>query len=182
MVALPQINQSMAELLENKGSPKLPLIPAGKYPAVVVATRFQPTKAGDGQYLEVKIFITQGDYKDREFIARFNLVNKSEMAKKIAYEELALLSAAVGLNKLPEESDLLHNRPFLLHLDVKMGDDWTNDKGEVVKGTNKNEIGGYSPMPTVGGFANTLPTPTFTAAPVPTEQPATPSAPPWAVK
>ena len=40
-------------------------IPAGKYQAVIIESEMKPTKAGTGQYLELKFQILEGEYKGR---------------------------------------------------------------------------------------------------------------------
>jgi len=178
MAQLPQ-QYNTADLPDTGG--KTVNIPAGKYSAIIIDSAFKDTRDKNGQYLELKIVITQGQFQDTEFIERLNIINQNQKAVEIAYKTLARISEAVNMTMTPRDSSELHNKPFILETKTAQGDDWTNDKGEVVKGKEKSEIKAYHKSPAIGGVGGfTAP---VQASPFGSGQPAqnnTPSTPPWA--
>jgi hypothetical protein len=147
-------------------------IPDGQYPAVIIASEFKETSGKDGQFLALKVVITQGQYANTEFTERLNLVNKNQTAVEIAYKTLARISEAVGMTSTPQDSNLLHNKPLMIEVGTEAAKDWQNDKGETVKGKDKSIIKKYHALPAVGGFgtpafAAVAPAPVFAAAQAP---------------
>ncbi len=134
-------------------SKPLEAIPDGKYVAMIVESAMKPTKANDGEYLDLKFQVTEGDYKGRCVFARLNLKNKSPQAVMIARGELAAIREATGV-KNPKDSIDLHNLPMLIKVKCYKRD----DNGEL-----SNEIKGYEPK---SGTA-------------PTQAPTTQSRAPW---
>jgi len=111
MVALPNVYNT-ADLPDSGGG--LPLIPAGKYTAIIVDSELKETSSRNGHLLALKLVITQGDYRDTEFTERLNIINPNETAVKIAYQTLARISEAVGMNQTPSDSTQLHNKPLVI--------------------------------------------------------------------
>lgn len=109
-------------------------IPAGKYLAVITESDMQPTKSGDGQYLQLTFQIIEGQYQGRLLWARLNLDNPNEVASRIAKGQLSAICRAVGV-MAPKDSVELHNLPLVIHVRCKKRE----DTGEIV-----NEIKGYS--------------------------------------
>ncbi|MEX1231111.1 MAG: DUF669 domain-containing protein [Planctomycetaceae bacterium] len=112
-------------------------LPAGKYLAAIVGSEFKPTKAGTGQYLELKFQVLEGPHKDRLLWARLNLDNPNEQAVEIAKGELAEICRAVSVLQ-PQDSVDLHDLPLLITVKCKKRD----DNGEIA-----NEISGYAKKP-----------------------------------
>lgn len=150
MVALPE-TYNTADLQSSGG--KLPLIPDGKYQAIILSSEMRDTKNKDGQYLQLNIVITQGQYEGTEFVERLNIINKSELAKQIAYTTLARISEAVGMTKTPGNSNDLHNKPFILEVRTKKGEKWTDREGVERDGSDRSEIYKYHPMANPGAAA-----------------------------
>lgn len=174
MVALPNVYNT-SDLPDTGG--KLPLIPDGDYNAVILASELKATKDGNGQFLAMKIVITQGQYRDTEFTERLNIINPNAQAVQIAYQTLARISEAVGMTQTPGDSALLHNKPLIIRTKTEPGNDY-NDKqtGELKKGNPKSVIAKYLPAQRVGVGAGQ---PTFAQAAPPAPQPA-PFSPPAA--
>jgi hypothetical protein len=110
-------------------------IPAGKYLAVVSGSEMKATKAGTGEYLELKFQVLAGPHRNRLLWARLNLQNPNPTAIQIAKAELSALCRAVGV-LAPSESEELHNLPLIIRVCCKRRE----DTGEIT-----NEIKGYSP-------------------------------------
>ena len=112
-------------------------IPAGQYLAAITASEMKPTKAGDGNFLELTFQVLEGDYKGRLLWARLNLDNPNELAVKIARAQLAALCKAVGV-LTPNDSHEFHDLPMEITVKVKP----RTDTGDLT-----NEITAYGKKP-----------------------------------
>jgi hypothetical protein len=128
-------------------------LPNGKYLAMIVESAMKPTKERDGEYLELRFKVLEGEYKDRVLFARLNLKNKNPQAVMIARGELAAIREATGVRN-PKDSIDLHNLPIIIRVACRKRD----DTGELT-----NEIKGYEPK----------------SSAVPTQAPITQSRAPW---
>lgn len=118
-------------------------IPSGKYVAVITDSEMKPTKAGTGEYLELKFQVVEGDHKNRLLWSRLNLNNPNAQAVEIARAELSAICRAVGVMS-PQDSVELHDLPLVLTVRCKKRE----DTGEVT-----NEIKGYAPKAPQAGPA-----------------------------
>jgi len=100
-------------------------IPAGNYLAKIVESETKSTSKGDGQYLEIKLQICEGDHKNRVLIDRLNLKNPNTVAVEIARKTFASIREATGVND-PRDSEELHNIPMT----VKVACEKSTYKGE----------------------------------------------------
>lgn len=153
MAFLPQTQvTNVEEILANASSGSLPHIPDGEYTGLFVKSEMKQAQSG-GQFLELTLVITQGQYKDTEFTERLNLVNNNQTAVKIAYETLARIAKAVGLSTIPQDSNALHNKPFSFKAKTEKGTEFTDKKtGEKRQGKDKSVIdsNSYKALPQVG--------------------------------
>lgn len=132
----------------------IPHLPDGDYTAVCVKAEMKDTSAGTGKYLALTHVITSGQYKDTEFVDRFNLVNPNETAVKIAYEQYARYCKAIGFPELQDDESKLRNRPFVMKLKTEKGTPWKDKDGVQREGKDKSVVAGYSPAP-AGAIAQT---------------------------
>jgi hypothetical protein len=96
-------------------------IPKDEYEMHIIQTDMKDTKAGDGSFLECRIqILEEGDYQGRLLFERFNLVNPSEVAVRIAQRQLAQLCEAIGILSV-EDSEELHDIPFVGVVDIEAG-------------------------------------------------------------
>jgi hypothetical protein len=109
-------------------------IPSGKYLAVITESEMKPTKAGQGQYLQLTLQILDGPHKGRLVWARLNLENSNATTVKIARAELSAVCRAVGV-MAPKDSVELHNVP----LEITVGCKKRDDNGEIT-----NVVKGYA--------------------------------------
>ncbi len=94
-------------------------LPAGLYTGVVTRTQLKDTKDKTGNYLEVEFDISSPEeFCNRKFWDRFNIVNKSMDAVRIAKEQLADLATACGLETLGDDNEL-HGKEVTLVLKVR---------------------------------------------------------------
>lgn len=140
-------NKDTAEIVANAGSGGLPLIPPGDYVGVFLKSEMKETSTG-GQMLVLTGVITQGEHRDTEFTERLNIINSNPIATKIAYETLAKISKAVGLVKIPTDSQALHNKPMIWKIKTEAGKPY-QDKvtGETKQGSAKSILSGYDALP-----------------------------------
>jgi hypothetical protein len=164
MVALPQ-QYNTADLPDSGG---VTLIPEGQYQAVIVNSELKTTSSGNGQFLALTVVITQGEYKETEFIERLNIINPSTQAQEIAYKTLARISEALGMTQTPADSAELHNKPLMIGVKTQKGKPWKDRDGIEREGSDKSEIKKYLPIPAVG----TAPAAPVAAAPNVAQPPA----------
>jgi hypothetical protein len=106
-------------------------LPPGDYTACVTSTEVKPTKAGNGEYIELTIEIMDGDFSGRKIWERLNINNPSEQTVQIARSQLNQLATALGQVPL-KDTDQLLEIPFTLTLDIDRKD------------TTRNRVMGYS--------------------------------------
>lgn len=152
MALIPQhTTNNVEEILANAGG-SLVHIPDAAYKAVFVSSELKDTKSG-GKLIELKAVITEGPHQNVELIERLNIVNDNTTTVKIAYETLARIAKAVGMNTLPSDTNQLHNKKFMLKTKTEEGKPWVNNEGVTVEGKPRSVIDskGYAPVPAVGG-------------------------------
>lgn len=93
-------------------------VPAGDYLICIQDSEFKETLNKDGEYLELKTEIIEGDHKGKFVFDRLNLKNKNEIAVKIAMSQLSAICHAVGILR-PKDSVELHNKPILATISLE---------------------------------------------------------------
>lgn len=109
-------------------------LPAGDYQVIITESQMKKTKDGQGQYLELKMQILNGQYQNRVIFDRLNLVNKSDVAVQIAKGSLSSICRSVNV-LTPNDSSELHNKPLTASLKIRKDAD----------GNPQNEVKGYKP-------------------------------------
>ena len=164
----------------NQVEPQAPLepVPSGLYTVMIVESEMKPTKAGDGQYLELVLQIVDGDFKGRKIWDRLNLFSKNQTAVQIAQSTLSAICHAVNVIQV-QDSQQLHDKPLLAKVVFMPAKDGFAEK---------NEVKGYKPLqtavtPQTQAQPQTQVTPAANQAQAqPQQQAATPAAsavPPW---
>ena len=120
-------------------------IPAGDYEVVILESKWKPTKAGSGSYLEIKCQVTKGDYAKRNLWARLNLKNPNVTAVEIAQRELSAICQAVGVLK-PKSKDELNGIPLVAKVAVR--DNQDGEPTNEIKGWKAVEGGSAAPVAT----------------------------------
>ena len=104
-------------------------IPAGWYECMIVDSEMKPTKSGTGQYLQLRLDVTEGQYANRVLFERLNLDNPNSTAVEIAQRTLSAICHATGVLQ-PRDSSDLHNIPLRVRVSVRPagnGYDASND-------------------------------------------------------
>lgn len=146
MVMLPQ-TYNCADLPDTGGVVK---IPDGQYKAVIIDSELKTTSNGNGQFLALKIVITEGPHQDTEFTERLNIINQNSKAVEIAFKTLARISEALGMTQTPQDSSVLHNKPLIIVVGTEAGKDYKDNDGVMRTGQDKSVIKKYLPIPSVG--------------------------------
>jgi hypothetical protein len=95
-------------------------IPPGTYAASILDAELKDTKSGSGQYINVTLEITTGDFSGRRVWHVLNVVNQSAQAESIGRQELAGLCSAIGLDKMKHIEDLIgHDVQVEIGIDKK---------------------------------------------------------------
>ena len=119
-----EMNFNAEEVPEDSFEPA----PEDTYNLQIIQSDMKDTKAGTGQYLELRIQILDEPYTGKLIFERLNLINPNEVAVKIANRTLADICLACGLDSI-EDSEELHGIEF---------------KGKVI--IKEDESGDYPPQ------------------------------------
>ena len=109
-------------------------VPAGKYNVIITESEMKPTKAGNGEYLELKMQIQGGNHDGRMLWDRLNLRNPNEQAVQIARQTLSAICHAIGIMK-PKDSADLHGKTLVASVKLRT----------TPQGNPMNEVKGYLP-------------------------------------
>jgi hypothetical protein len=124
-------------------SEEFQILPAGDYKVIIESEEVKSSKSGKGDYINFKVKVIDGPYKNRVLYTILNLWNENEKAKEIAERDLAAIKVAVGLNEIRDTSQLF-NRPLLAKVGQEHSEQW-GDKN-VIKGWKS-----LTAVPTAGG-------------------------------
>ena len=105
-------------------------IPAGWYKVMITASEFKETKRGDGEYLQLRLDIIDGEYENRVLFDRLNLRNHNQSTVDIANRALSAICHAVGVLQ-PEDSQELHDIPLEAKITIKPARDGFEAANEV---------------------------------------------------
>ena len=105
-------------------------LPAGEYVAQVIDDQMKTTKAGNGQYLELRMEVLDGPHKGRWIFDRLNLQNPNKTAVEISERQLLALGKACGITTLQDSSEL-RGIPMTVVVKVKTSAEY-GDSNEVV--------------------------------------------------
>lgn len=93
-------------------------IDAGWYEAEIFKSELKDTNDKTGKYISLGFKVIEGDYEGRYVYTNLNIVNKSDVAVKIARADLKKICDACGVNELEDTEDL-HGIPMLIKVSVK---------------------------------------------------------------
>lgn len=125
MAQLPDVFQP-----DNESTTDFEVIPDAWYEAEIIKSIIKATRDGNGKYIALTFRITEGEHEGRFLFKNLNIVNKSDMAVKIAKSDLKKICEACEIEELDDTEDL-HN----IVMEVK-----TVIKPETAQWPAKNEI------------------------------------------
>lgn len=172
MVALPQKFATNDPALASA----FPVI-TGLQKCVFVQSELKENSKKNGHYIELKAVVMEGEFKDAEYIERLNIINPNDTAVKIAYQTLARISEAVGMSETPDNTEQLHNKPFLAEFIVEKGQPYeklnqATGQMETKPGNDQSRIKKYLPL---GGATQTAAAPAAQANTAPAATAAAPA-------
>lgn len=100
-------------------------LPNGNYEAIITAAELKAAKTGNGEYLEVVFEIIEGIHTGRKIWNYLNIKNKSDIASKIARQQLASICKAIGLMNPQDTSELL-DKPLVITVRIDKQDTTRN--------------------------------------------------------
>lgn len=93
-------------------------IPAGWYSCMITDSEMKPTKTGNGEYLQLRLDVIDGEYEGRVLWDRLNLNNPNQTAVEIAQRQLSAICRAVGVMQ-PNDSSDLHDLPLKVKVSIR---------------------------------------------------------------
>ena len=128
----------------------LPLTP-GDYPVQIEAAEIKRTKAGDGNFIELRLCVLDGPANGRKLWDRLNIDNPSAKAVEISMRSLAAIGQATGLAVVRDTQELVGKMCLAaVKVSAKNGD---------------NEIRTYKPFDAVAPAAPAAPVAPIAPAP-----------------
>ncbi len=96
-------------------------VPANVYPMQITKSELCKTKDYDQtkhQFIKLELSIIGGEFKGRKVWTNLNIINKNQIAVKIANEELGAICKACGKPKI-QDTEELHGIPMNVKLRIK---------------------------------------------------------------
>ena len=138
------------------------VLPDGWYFSRITSAEVKDTKAGTGSYISIRYDITGPSHEGRVVWGNLNLSNPNPRAEQIGREQLAQLTAAIGLKSISDSDELIGGE---CQIKLKVKED---DYGI------KNEVKGFKAVS--GSNPPSVATPPSAAPAAPAQD----SKPPWA--
>lgn len=115
-------------------------IPSGQYKAIIEDTERVPTKdtSNDNEYLNLKISITEGDYKGRIVFERLNIWNSNPKAVNIAKDTLYDICHAINVPKVQNHEELRY-KELGVKIAIEKSEQY-GDKNVVKKFMTKDKV------------------------------------------
>lgn len=94
-------------------------IEAGWYEAQITKSELKDTNDKTGKYLSLCFKVLEGEHQNRMIFTNLNIVNKSDVAVKIARSDLKKICTACDITDELEDSADLHNIPMGIKVSIK---------------------------------------------------------------
>lgn len=82
-------------------------VPTGEYVAKIASAELKTTKAGDGQYINTRYKIVDGEFKGRSFFDLINISNPNATAVEIGLARLNTIIECGGLHEIQDSDQLV---------------------------------------------------------------------------
>jgi len=96
-------------------------LPVGKHPVTITKSEGKPTRDNTGGFLELTCTAFDGPAKGMSQALRLNVHNTSEVAVRIAKEQLAAICAVTGVGPF-QNTSALHDKPFVVEVTPQKND------------------------------------------------------------
>jgi hypothetical protein len=117
-----------------EGLPEISLFPAGKYPAEIEDAKVGPTKNGNGQAVNLKWRIVDGEYENRVVFQSILITHTSEAAQKIGRGMFKDVCFSCGLTGKITDLEVLKFKKCSIKVGIeKSKDDQYPDKNRIVR-------------------------------------------------
>ncbi len=159
------------------------VLPPGKYPSLIETAEIKSTKAHTGHYIEIRMSVLDGPFKNRKIFDRINIDNPNAQCVEIGMRSLAALGLALGLQAIGDTAQLL-NGIVVPHVKVKDGQNEVRTYSSMAKfqADSQAQAGAQQRpafQPPQQQFSPSVPAPAFPQQPVqPPQQPQQAYAPP----
>lgn len=107
-------------------------LPPNDYIIEMIDSEVRQTKVGDGEYMAARFRVCDGPYENRNFFINVTMESQNPVALSIGEKAMAQICAAVGLQKLLENTNELHNIPMLARLAIEEGKNGYPARNKVV--------------------------------------------------
>ena len=118
-------------------------VPAGNYTAAVTEASLETTKAGNGQYIKLRMDIEGPTHQGRVLFTNINIRNPNPKAEEIGRQQLGDIMRAIGLSQVSDTDQLIGGR---LQVKVTVKQDETYGPSNECKGFKAVE-GSVPPAP-----------------------------------
>jgi len=98
------------------------VLPAGQYVCRIVESDVKANNAGTGRYLTLTLKVEEGQYAGRLVWDLLNIQHSNPTAQKIGQGALKRYMTACGIQGSLQDSNQLHNIPFIASLKIKPDD------------------------------------------------------------
>lgn len=128
------------DLPEDQGS--FDPIPAGSYNVRIADASLEKTKAGDGQYIKLRLDVTGPSHEGRVLFTNLNIQNPNPKAEEIGKQQLGSIMRAINLPAVSDTDQLVGG---VMTVKVTIKQDEKYGPGNEVK--SFKALDGASPMP-----------------------------------
>jgi len=144
-------------------------VPAGRYSAMVTESAIKPTKAGDGEYIELTWEIIGGPHNNRKWWQMYQVKNKSEKAVSMAQADLSAICKAMGREGFDMTEDL-HNHEIVVDLEIESQAGWSDKNRVPFLGYHSATAAPAEPAPAAPTPVQPTPQPVAAEADIPSWQ------------
>lgn len=123
-------------------------LPVGKHPVIIESSEVKPNKNNDGGYLQLDLRVIDGPLTGATGAYRLHIYHNNAQTSEIANCKLSAVCHAVGVFQGPfDDSDVLHNIPFIVEVGPQKDTQYTEVKKVFdIKG-NEPKRGNVSQQP-----------------------------------
>ncbi len=123
-------------------------LPIGKHPVVIFNTKMEATQSGTGGKLVLELEVIDGPMKGAKGVENLTLQHSNPVVVRISSEQLTAICHVVGLPNGFQQTEELHNKPFVVEVAPQ------KDKPEYTEVVAVFDMQGNEPGKQSGGGQN----------------------------